>query len=128
MASSICERALWAARRATRSCRRTGRVDRGVVPQARREAADRVRGFRRDVAAVKTADNIDDVRNRRVDYILSDGPPTYSAAFKPSWKLLAQTTYALLVDLSVANRGRGAFRRFLASLKWRPDQPEFEPA
>jgi outer membrane protein OmpA-like peptidoglycan-associated protein len=43
-------------------------------------------GFGETSLAVKTADNIDEVRNRRVDYILSDGPPTYSAAFKPSWK------------------------------------------
>jgi len=43
-------------------------------------------GFGETSLAVKTADNIDEVRNRRVDYILSDGPPTYSAAFRPSWK------------------------------------------
>jgi len=36
--------------------------------------------------AVKTADNIDEVKNRRADYVLSDGPPTLSSTFKPSWK------------------------------------------
>ena len=43
-------------------------------------------GFGETSLAVKTADNIDEVRNRRGDYILSDGPPTYSAGFRPSWK------------------------------------------
>ena len=43
-------------------------------------------GFGETSLAVKTADNIDEIKNRRADYILSDGPPVYSAAFKPSWK------------------------------------------
>jgi outer membrane protein OmpA-like peptidoglycan-associated protein len=43
-------------------------------------------GFGETSLAVKTADNIDEVKNRRADYILSDGPPTLSNAFKPSWK------------------------------------------
>ena len=43
-------------------------------------------GFGETSLAVKTADNVDEVRNRRADYVLSDGPPSYSAAFKPSWK------------------------------------------
>ena len=43
-------------------------------------------GFGETSLAVKTADSVDEIRNRRVDYVLSDGPPVYSAAFKPSWK------------------------------------------
>ena len=43
-------------------------------------------GFGETSPEVKTADNVDEPHNRRVDYVLSDGPPTYSAAFKPSWK------------------------------------------
>lgn len=43
-------------------------------------------GFGETSPEVKTADNVDEPKNRRVDYVLSDGPPTYSAAFKPSWK------------------------------------------
>jgi outer membrane protein OmpA-like peptidoglycan-associated protein len=43
-------------------------------------------GFGETSLAVKTADNIDEVKNRRADYILSDGPPTLSSTFKPSWK------------------------------------------
>ena len=43
-------------------------------------------GFGETSLEVKTADNVDEPRNRRVDYVLSDGPPQYSAAFKPSWK------------------------------------------
>jgi len=43
-------------------------------------------GFGETSLAVKTADNIDEVKNRRADYILSDGPPTLSASFHPSWK------------------------------------------
>lgn len=43
-------------------------------------------GFGETSLAVKTADNVDEIKNRRADYILSDGPPTYSAAFRPSWK------------------------------------------
>ena len=43
-------------------------------------------GFGETSPEVKTADNVDEPRNRRVDYVISDGPPTYSAAFKASWK------------------------------------------
>jgi outer membrane protein OmpA-like peptidoglycan-associated protein len=43
-------------------------------------------GFGETSLAVKTADNIDEVKNRRADYILSDGPPTLSTTFRPSWK------------------------------------------
>ena len=43
-------------------------------------------GFGETSLEVKTGDNVDEPRNRRVDYVLSDGPPQYSAAFKPSWK------------------------------------------
>jgi outer membrane protein OmpA-like peptidoglycan-associated protein len=43
-------------------------------------------GFGETSPAVKTADNVDEARNRRVDYVLSDDPPAYSAAFKPAWK------------------------------------------
>ena len=43
-------------------------------------------GFGETSPEVKTADNVDEPQNRRVDYVLSDGPPTYSAAFRPSWK------------------------------------------
>ncbi len=43
-------------------------------------------GFGETSPEVKTADNVDEPRNRRVDYVISDGPPTYSAAFRPSWK------------------------------------------
>ena len=31
---------------------------------------------------MKTADNVDEPRNRRVDYVISDGPPSYSASFQ----------------------------------------------
>ena len=43
-------------------------------------------GFGETSLAVKTADNIDEVKNRRADYVLSDGPPTLSNTFRPSWK------------------------------------------
>ena len=43
-------------------------------------------GFGETSLAVKTADSIDEVKNRRADYVLSDGPPTLSNSFKPSWK------------------------------------------
>jgi outer membrane protein OmpA-like peptidoglycan-associated protein len=43
-------------------------------------------GFGETSLAVKTADNIDEVKNRRADYILSDGPPTLSSSFHASWK------------------------------------------
>ena len=43
-------------------------------------------GFGETALAVKTADNIDEAKNRRVDYILSDDPPRYGGAFAPAWK------------------------------------------
>ena len=43
-------------------------------------------GFGETVPAVKTADNVDEPRNRRVDYVLSDGPPQYSGGLSPAWK------------------------------------------
>jgi outer membrane protein OmpA-like peptidoglycan-associated protein len=43
-------------------------------------------GFGETSLKVSTADNVDEVRNRRVDYILSDDPPKFSGAFRPSWK------------------------------------------
>jgi outer membrane protein OmpA-like peptidoglycan-associated protein len=43
-------------------------------------------GFGETSLAVKTADNVDEIKNRRADYVLSDGPPVYSSAFKPNWK------------------------------------------
>jgi len=43
-------------------------------------------GFGETSLAVKTADNIDEIKNRRADYVLSDGPPTLSNSFRPSWK------------------------------------------
>ena len=43
-------------------------------------------GFGETSLVVKTADNTDEVKNRRADYVLSDGPPTLSNTFKPSWK------------------------------------------
>jgi outer membrane protein OmpA-like peptidoglycan-associated protein len=43
-------------------------------------------GFGETSLAVKTADNVDEIRNRRADYILSDGPPTLSNTFHASWK------------------------------------------
>jgi outer membrane protein OmpA-like peptidoglycan-associated protein len=43
-------------------------------------------GFGETSLAVKTADNVDEVRNRRADYVLSDGPPNYSTTFRASWK------------------------------------------
>jgi outer membrane protein OmpA-like peptidoglycan-associated protein len=43
-------------------------------------------GFGETSPAVKTADNVDEPRNRRVDYVLSDDPPIYAAGFKPAWK------------------------------------------
>jgi hypothetical protein len=35
---------------------------------------------------VKTPDNVDEPRNRRVDYILSDDPPAYGGGLRPAWK------------------------------------------
>jgi outer membrane protein OmpA-like peptidoglycan-associated protein len=43
-------------------------------------------GFGETSPVVKTADNVDEARNRRADYVLSDGPPSYAASFRPSWK------------------------------------------
>jgi outer membrane protein OmpA-like peptidoglycan-associated protein len=43
-------------------------------------------GFGETAPAVKTLDNVDEPRNRRVDYILSDDPPRYGTAFTPAWK------------------------------------------
>jgi outer membrane protein OmpA-like peptidoglycan-associated protein len=43
-------------------------------------------GFGETTPVVKTADNIDEVRNRRADYVLSDGAPTLSSSFHASWK------------------------------------------
>jgi outer membrane protein OmpA-like peptidoglycan-associated protein len=43
-------------------------------------------GFGETALAVKTADNTDEPKNRRVDYVLSDDPPRYGGAFTPSWK------------------------------------------
>lgn len=44
-------------------------------------------GFGESALAVRTADNVDEARNRRADYVLSDEPPTYkTTSFRPSWK------------------------------------------
>jgi outer membrane protein OmpA-like peptidoglycan-associated protein len=43
-------------------------------------------GFGETALAVKTADSIEEAKNRRVDYILSDDPPRYGGGFAPSWK------------------------------------------
>lgn len=44
-------------------------------------------GFGETALAVKTADNVDEPRNRRVDYILSvEEPALRAAGFRPSWK------------------------------------------
>jgi outer membrane protein OmpA-like peptidoglycan-associated protein len=43
-------------------------------------------GFGESSLAVKTADNVDEIKNRRADYVLSDGPPVYSASFRANWK------------------------------------------
>lgn len=44
-------------------------------------------GFGESALAVKTADNVDEVRNRRVDYILSvEEPALRGSGFRPSWK------------------------------------------
>jgi outer membrane protein OmpA-like peptidoglycan-associated protein len=44
-------------------------------------------GFGEAALAVKTADNVDEPRNRRVDYILSVEEPVLRATgFRPSWK------------------------------------------
>lgn len=43
-------------------------------------------GFGETAPAVKTGDNVDEPRNRRADYIISDGPPRYSTTASASWK------------------------------------------
>jgi outer membrane protein OmpA-like peptidoglycan-associated protein len=44
-------------------------------------------GFGETAPAVRTADNVDEARNRRADYVLSDDPPTYkTTGFHPAWK------------------------------------------
>ena len=44
-------------------------------------------GFGESALAVKTADNVDEPRNRRVDYILSvEEPALRATGFHPSWK------------------------------------------
>jgi len=43
-------------------------------------------GFGETAPAVKTADNVDEPKNRRVDYVLSDDPPRYGGGFTPAWK------------------------------------------
>jgi outer membrane protein OmpA-like peptidoglycan-associated protein len=44
-------------------------------------------GFGETALAVKTGDNVDEIRNRRVDYILSVEEPSMKATtFRPSWK------------------------------------------
>jgi outer membrane protein OmpA-like peptidoglycan-associated protein len=44
-------------------------------------------GFGETSLAVKTADQVDEPRNRRVDYILSDDEPAMrTTGFKPAWK------------------------------------------
>ena len=43
-------------------------------------------GFGKTALLVKTADNVDEPRNRRVDYILSADEPVFkSSGFRPSW-------------------------------------------
>lgn len=47
-------------------------------------------GFGESALAVKTADNVDEIRNRRVDYILSvEEPALRATGFRPSWKRTA---------------------------------------
>jgi outer membrane protein OmpA-like peptidoglycan-associated protein len=44
-------------------------------------------GFGESALAVKTADNVDEARNRRVDYILAiEEPALRATGFRPSWK------------------------------------------
>lgn len=44
-------------------------------------------GFGESTPVVKTADNVDEIRNRRVDYILAVEAPVLKAiGFRPSWK------------------------------------------
>jgi outer membrane protein OmpA-like peptidoglycan-associated protein len=43
-------------------------------------------GFGESVPAVKTGDEVDEPRNRRVDYILAIEPPALKAGSAPSWK------------------------------------------
>src|SRR4030095_3584711 len=47
-------------------------------------------GFGETTPVVKTADNIDEVRNRRADYVLSDGPPPLSSSFHAPWKRITE--------------------------------------
>jgi len=48
-------------------------------------------GFGEAALAVKTADNVDEPRNRRVDYILSiEEPMVRATGFRPSWKRAGQ--------------------------------------
>ena len=44
-------------------------------------------GFGESTLAVQTADNVDEIRNRRVDYILAiEEPALHGTGFRPSWK------------------------------------------
>ena len=43
-------------------------------------------GFGETALAVKTADNVDEAKNRRVDYVLSDDPPRYAGGVNAAWK------------------------------------------
>jgi outer membrane protein OmpA-like peptidoglycan-associated protein len=43
-------------------------------------------GFGEAALAVSTADNVDEPRNRRVDYVLSDEPPRYGGGATAAWK------------------------------------------
>jgi outer membrane protein OmpA-like peptidoglycan-associated protein len=43
-------------------------------------------GFGETALAVSTADNVDEPRNRRVDYVLSDEPPRYGGGLAPAWR------------------------------------------
>ena len=42
-------------------------------------------GVGEDIPAVKTADNVDEPLNRRVDYFLSDSPPQLPSSVRASW-------------------------------------------
>jgi outer membrane protein OmpA-like peptidoglycan-associated protein len=44
-------------------------------------------GYGETALKVRTADNVDEPRNRRADYILSDEPPMFkTTGFRPAWK------------------------------------------
>lgn len=44
-------------------------------------------GFGETALAVRTADGVDEIRNRRADYILADDPPPVkTTGFRPAWK------------------------------------------